>query len=62
MTLLAHGGQRAANATKGGRALLAAKGCGDLLLDVDHAQVAPGLIVGKGEREIVQSRMALCCE
>ena len=54
MTLFAHGAQIAANATKGGRPVLAAKGSRDLLLDFDHPQITLGLIVRKWQRKVVE--------
>ena len=40
MTLLAHRREIAANATKGGHPILAAKGACDLLLDFRHPQIS----------------------
>src|SRR5437660_7003692 len=54
MTLLTHGGEIAADATKRRQSGLTAKGARNLLLHLDHAQVALGLIVGKGNGQIVQ--------
>ena len=46
MTLLAHGGEITANATKSRRPVLAAQGAGNLLLHFHHPHVPLGLIVG----------------
>src|SRR2546429_2790822 len=54
MTLLAHGREIAANATKSRQPILAAKGACDLLLDFRHAQIPLGLIVGKWHREVLE--------
>jgi hypothetical protein len=47
MSLLAHGGQIAANATESRRSVLAAKGSGDLLLDFDLWWLLPSKVVRK---------------
>ena len=52
--LLAQGGQVAANAAKGAGSGLAAKGAGDFLLHLDHAHIAFGLIVVKGDHQAMQ--------
>jgi hypothetical protein len=46
MPLLAHGAQITANGTEGSGTHIAAKGPRNLLLHLDHAQVALRLIVG----------------
>src|SRR5262249_6509672 len=51
-TLLAPGGEQAAQAAEGVRAAGAAEGARDLLLDLDHAQVTLRLVVVKGHREV----------
>ncbi len=51
--LLAHGGEIAADAAEGARALRAAEGAGDLLLHLDHADVALGLVVVEGDGGVV---------
>lgn len=53
-TLFAHGGEIAANDTKGRGPLLTAKGAGNLLLDLDHAQISFGLVIGKRHQQIIQ--------
>ncbi len=53
MPLLAHRGEIAADPTKGGRPLLAAKGARNLLLDFEHAQITLRLIVGEGHPQVL---------
>jgi len=54
MTLLAHRGEITANATKSRCPVLTTKRSGDLLLDFDHPQIPFGLVIRKGDRQIVQ--------
>src|SRR5438552_5598403 len=58
-TLFAHRGKITANGTKSRCPLFTAKGAGNLLLDLDHPQIAFGQIVRKRHRKIVQERKHL---
>ncbi len=51
-TLFAQGREVSADATKGGGSGEAAKAAGNLLLDLDHAQVPFSLVIVKGHRQI----------
>ena len=53
-TLLAQRRKIAADATKASEPLISAKATGDFLLDLDHAQIAFGLIVAKWHGKIQQ--------
>jgi len=46
MTLFAHRAEIAADPAKGSDARFTAKGASDLLLNIDHAKIPLGLIVG----------------
>ena len=61
MTLFAHRAEIAADPAKGGDARFTAKGASDLLLNFDHAKVPLGLIVRKGNGQIVQKGQQLVC-
>ncbi len=54
MTLLVYGGKEAANAIKDCSFLCTAKGARNLLLHFQQATVAPGLIIGEGDGEVIE--------
>jgi hypothetical protein len=54
MSLIAHGGEIAADSTKSAYSLLTTKGASNLLLHFEHPQVPLDLIVRKWNAQIVQ--------
>lgn len=56
MPLLRQRGKLAANTATGCQSSLAANGARDLLLHVDHPQITLRLMVGEGDRQLVQKR------
>src|SRR5690348_4987625 len=59
MSLLVPRGERAADATEGGRSGLTAKGPRDLLLGLDHAQIPLGLLGSQRDGEVIQESQDL---
>jgi hypothetical protein len=49
-----HGGEVTAESAKGADPFRRAKGSGDLLLHLDHAQVALGQVVGERNGQVIQ--------
>src|SRR6266436_8327631 len=54
VALLVHSRKVAADAAKGRGPIIAAEGASHFLLNLDHAQIAFGLIVGKGDGQVIQ--------
>src|SRR5258708_256698 len=52
--LLAHGGEVTAKGAEGRDPLGTAEGARNLLLDLDHAQVALGQVIGERDGQIIQ--------
>lgn len=58
MPLLLHGREMTADAARSGGHRGARKGVRNLLLHFGHAQIPLSQIVGKGEREVIESRVS----